>query len=99
MLILIVHIQVKPGRVEDFKRATIDNARNSLQEEGVVRFDFIQEKERPDRFVLHEVYRSPEAHAHHRETPHYRRWKEAVAEMMAADRSSVKYHPVFLEEV
>jgi len=93
----IVHIQIhiKPEAVEAFREATIENARNSVQEPGVARFDFVQQSDDPTRFVLIEIYRSPEAAADHKETAHYKLWRDTVAEMMAEPRSSVKYSPVF----
>ncbi len=93
MLILIVDIWVKPDQVEDFIRATADNVRNSLREEGVRRFDFVRDNEDPGHFVLYEAYRGDADHARHRETPHYLKWKEAVGGMMASERSSRKYRP------
>lgn len=95
MYVLHVHARVKPEFIEAFREATIDNARNSVQEPGVVRFDVYQEKEDPSRFALVEVYRTPEDHPRHRETPHYKRWREGVDDMMAEPRTSAKYTNVF----
>jgi autoinducer 2-degrading protein len=94
MLIVQVHIQVKPECVEDFKTASEANARASIQEPGIAQFDVIQQKDDRCRFVLIEVYRHPEAPARHKETPHYARWRDTVAPMMAVPRSSVKYDNV-----
>jgi len=95
MLIVHVFVHVKPEHVAAFKAATLDNARNSVQEPGVVRFDVIQHEDDPTRFVLVEIYRTPDAPAQHKETAHYARWRDTVAEMMAAPRTSVKYVNVF----
>jgi (4S)-4-hydroxy-5-phosphonooxypentane-2,3-dione isomerase len=97
MLIVHVHVQVKPELVEEFRLATIENARASVQEPGIARFDVVQQQDDPNRFVLIEVYRSPDAAAAHKETAHYAKWRDAVAPMMAAPRSSVKYAAVFPE--
>jgi quinol monooxygenase YgiN len=91
MIIVHVHIHVKPDSVDAFRQATIDNARNSLHEAGIARFDFVQQADDPTRFVLVEVYRNEEATAHHKETAHYQRWRDTVADMMAEPRSSVRY--------
>ena len=91
MLIVHVHVNVKPEFIEAFKQATVENARASLREPGVARFDVIQQAEDPSRFILVEVYRTAEAPAQHKETAHYRRWRDAVAEMMAEPRSSRRY--------
>jgi len=91
MLIVHVHVQVKPECVEAFKTATIENARSSVREPGIARFDFVQQQDDPTRFVLVEAYRSVEATAAHKETQHYKTWRDTVANMMAEPRSSVKF--------
>jgi autoinducer 2-degrading protein len=97
MSLLIVHVQVhvKPECVDAFKAATLANARASVQEPGVARFDVVQQADDPTRFVLVEAYRTPEAPARHKETAHYAAWRDAVAPLMAETRSSVKYVNVF----
>lgn len=95
MLVVHVHVWVKPEFVEAFKAATIENASASLTEPGVARFDVIQQQDDPSKFILVEVYRSAEAAAAHKETPHYAKWRDAVAPMMAQPRSSVKFTNVF----
>jgi (4S)-4-hydroxy-5-phosphonooxypentane-2,3-dione isomerase len=94
MIVVHVSIQVKPECVEDFKAASEANARASIQEPGIAQFDVVQQADDPCRFVLIEVYRQPEAPARHKETPHYARWRDTVAPMMAVPRSSVKYQNV-----
>ena len=95
MLIVHVHAHVKPEMVEAFKEATSENARNSVREPGIARFDVIQQADDPSRFILVEVYRSQAATAAHKETAHYAKWRDAVAPMMAEPRSSVKFSNVF----
>ena len=97
MLIVHVFVHVKPDCVEAFTAASLENARHSLQEPGVARFDVIQQTDDPTRFVLVEVYRSPEAALAHKETVHYQRWRDAVADMMAEPRRSEKYRQLFPE--
>lgn len=94
MLIVHVHVHVKPESVASFKQATLENAQHSVQEPGVARFDVVQQRDDPTRFVLVEVYRTDEAAAAHKETDHYARWRDAVASMMAEPRSGVKYDAV-----
>jgi autoinducer 2-degrading protein len=98
MFIVHVHVHVKPESVEPFKEATLENARNSVQEPGVARFDVIQQKDDPTRFVLVEVYRTPDDPAEHKKTAHYQAWRDTVADMMAEPRSSVKYDNVFPDD-
>jgi quinol monooxygenase YgiN len=91
MLILHVFVHVLPDQVDAFIAASRENARHSVQEPGVVRFDLIQQEDDPTRFVLVEVYRTAEAAAEHKATAHYGAWRDAVAPMMAEPRRSVKY--------
>lgn len=98
MLIVHVHVHVKPELIDDFKQASIENARNSVQEPGVARFDVIQRQDDLSRFVLVEVYRTLEDPTKHKETEHYRCWRDTVSEMMAEPRSSVKYTNIFPAE-
>ncbi len=91
MLIVHVQVRVKAEAVEAFKRATIANAQASRKEPGIARFDVLQEADDPTRFVLVEAYRTAEAPATHKETEHYKTWRDTVAEMMAEPRQSVKF--------
>ena len=95
MLVVHVYVHVKPEFVEAFRQATIENARNSVQEPGVARFDVVEQSDDPTRFVLVEAYRTPEDPGRHRETAHYKAWRDAVAEMMAEPRTAVWYENVF----
>jgi autoinducer 2-degrading protein len=95
MLVVHVHVHVKPQFIEPFKQATIENARHSLREAGIARFDVIQNTDDPTRFILVEVYRTDEAPARHKETTHYTAWRDAVIPMMAEARASVKYSNAF----
>ena len=95
MLVVHVHVQVKSGDVEAFKAATIENASHSVKEAGVERFDVIQDDKDPAQFVLVEIYRTSEAPAAHKATGHYLEWRDAVADMMAAPRTSRTFSPVF----
>ena len=98
MQIVLVHVNVKPEFIEAFKQASIENASNSLKEEGIARFDVIQRSDDPTKFILVEVYKTAEAPAAHKETAHYARWRDTVAEMMAEPRQGIKYSNVFPED-
>lgn len=95
MFIVHVHVRVKPDAVNKFIDATIINANNSIKEPGIARFDIIQQKDDPTRFVLVEVYRTPTDPAKHKETSHYATWRDQVTDMMAESRKSVKYENIF----
>ena len=91
MLVVHVHVHIKPECVEAFRAATIENAQASLREPGIARFDVAQQQDNPTRFVLVEVYRTDDAPAKHKDTAHYQKWRDTVAAMMAEPRTSVKY--------
>ena len=95
MLVVHVHVRVKPECVDAFRQVSIENAKESVQEPGIARFDVIQQNDDPTRFVLIEVYRSDKDPARHKETTHYATWRDTVSEMMAEPRSSVKYSNIF----
>jgi (4S)-4-hydroxy-5-phosphonooxypentane-2,3-dione isomerase len=98
MLIVHVFVHVKPDHVESFLAATLENARNSVLEPGIAQFDIHQQQDDPTRFVLIEAYRSPEATANHKETLHYKKWRDGVANMMVEPRSNIKYIKVSADE-
>ena len=95
MIIVHVFVHVHPHRVDAFTAATLENARNSVQEPGIIRFDVVQQDDDPTRFLLIEIYRTPQDPARHKETAHYAMWRDTVDSMMAEPRRSVKYHAVF----
>ena len=98
MLIVQVHVHVKPECREAFRAVSAENARHSLAEPGIARFDVLQQTDDPCRFVLIEAYRTVEATAAHKATPHYAKWRDAVAAMMVEPRTSVKYANLFPED-
>src|SRR6266536_3902242 len=98
MLLVLVHVCVKPEHVEAFKRATAENASRSVKEPGIARFDIIQQADDPTRFALIEIYRDSNAPARHKETAHYARWRDTVAPMMSEPRTSVKFITVFPDD-
>lgn len=98
MYIVHVFVHVKENFVEEFKTVTVENAKESILEPGIVRFDIVQQHDDPAKFVLVEVYRAFEDTAKHKITEHYLRWRDAVTNMMAEPRTSVKFYNVFPED-
>lgn len=94
MVVTAVTVWVKPGHVEDFIRATIENHEHSVQEPGNMRFDILQSHDDPSRFLLYEAYESPEASASHKETGHYKRWRDAVTGWMAKPREGIPHRVI-----
>jgi len=95
MIVVHVFVHVKPERIEDFRQATIENARNSVREPGIARFDVLQQSDDPARFALVEVYRNAEATAQHKATAHYQAWASVALDMMAEPRTRTTYANVF----
>ena len=98
MIVVHVHVHVKPEQAAAFKATTIENAQHSVREAGIARFDVLQQADDPCKFVLVEVYRTPEAPAQHKQTAHYAKWRDTVAPMMAEPRVGVSYANVFPDE-
>ena len=98
MLVVHVHARVQPERVAEFLAATLVNAKASLGEPGVARFDVIQDQADPGHVVLVVVYRDDDAAAAHKQTAHYAVWRDAVADMMAEPRASTRFAAVFPDE-
>jgi quinol monooxygenase YgiN len=95
MQIVHVHVSVKPEFIEAFKQATIENASNSVKEAGIARFEVMQQTDDPTKFILIEIYKTADAPGAHKETPHYKRWRDTVMRMMAEPRQGIKYTHVF----
>ena len=98
MFIVHVFVHVVEDCVDAFVAATVENASNSVREPGITRFDVVQQLDDHTRFVLVEVYRTPDDPAKHKETAHYLNWRDAVADMMAEPRTAIKYGNVFPDE-
>lgn len=95
MLIVQVSIRVKQEYIQAFVDASKENAANSINESGIVRFDVLQQEDDPTKFILNEIYRDMEAAVAHKQTTHYKKWKETVAEMMAEPRDSIRYANIY----
>ncbi len=94
MIVRAIRVYVRPEAIEAFERATVENQQGSMREPGVLRFDVLRSAERPGEYLLYEAYADEQATADHRETSHYKKWREAVAPMMARDRESAAYSVV-----
>ncbi|MGC8874756.1 MAG: putative quinol monooxygenase [Chloroflexia bacterium] len=98
MIVVHVYAHVRPDSIEAFRTATLENARQSILEPGIARFDVLQQEDDSTRFLLVEVYRTPEDPARHKETAHYQRWRSVVEPMMAEPRYSVRYKNLFPDD-
>ncbi len=95
MYVTLVEVQVKPDRVDDFIRESALNHAGSIQEPGNLRFDILQSPDDPTRFILYEAYATEADAAAHKQTAHYARWREAVADWMAAPRRGVRWNGLY----
>ena len=94
MIVTCVHVRVNPDTVDRFINATIVNHRETVKEQGNLRFDFIQQADDPSRFLIYEVFESEEAIADHKNTSHYQMWSDTVAEYMAEPRKGIRYNVI-----
>jgi (4S)-4-hydroxy-5-phosphonooxypentane-2,3-dione isomerase len=98
MQIVMVYVHVKSQSLDAFIEATLENARESVKEPGIARFDVVQQEDDPTRFILIEVYKTADAPAAHKATAHYEKWRDTVGEMMSDGRQGVKYKNLFPED-
>lgn len=98
MIIVNVFVHVKPDKSKAFKEATIKNAKNSILEPGILRFDFMQQKDDVSIFLLTEIYSDEDAIIQHKKTAHYAKWRETVEAMMSEPRKSIKYTNIFPDD-
>lgn len=94
MVVTTVMVQVKPEFIESFIFECTKNHKNSINEPGNKRFDILQSKEDPTKFLLYEAYESLEHVAVHKQTEHYESWKNAVAPWMAEQRKGIQYKAI-----
>jgi autoinducer 2-degrading protein len=97
MFVVHIYIQVKPEYIEEFKKISIENARNSVKERGITRFDVIQQSDDPTRFVFVEAYLDESGVDKHKQTAHYNKWRNEAEEMIVGERTRVRYTPVWPE--
>lgn len=95
MQVTIVHVTVKPDYIDDFIEASRLNHELSVAEPGNRRFDVLQSADNPTQFVLYEAYENIAEAAKHKETDHYKKWRETVADWMAQTRTGVPYNGLF----
>jgi len=98
MYIVLVHVNVNQNSIEDFKIAISENALNSNLEEGIVKFDVVQQADDPTKFILIEMYKDEDAAKSHKTTPHYLKWRDRVADMMAEPRKAIYYNEVHVRK-
>ena len=94
MIVRIIDVHVREQSIEDFKRVSLRNRAESIQEPGVLRFDVLQSEADPQAFILYEVYRDEQATLDHKETDHYQSWRNEVEPMMARKRASTACVPI-----
>ncbi|MFU8872743.1 putative quinol monooxygenase [Micromonospora sp. SL4-19] len=102
MFTVVVHLEVRPDRLEEFLTGIETNARASLRDEpGCLRFDVHRIADAPNRFLLYEIYRNAAAfHQEHRSAPHYAQWQQVVARcVQPGGRTNTYAIPVFPADI
>lgn len=97
MVVTLVHIWVKPEFKSEFIQASKENHLHSIHEEGNLRFDILQDMSNPNKFTFYEAYVSEEASAAHKNTDHYKKWRETVQGWMAKPREGIKHKILYPE--
>jgi autoinducer 2-degrading protein len=95
MFVVGVNVFVKEEKVDAFVETVLENARQTRKEPGNARFDVMQCRDDPTRFMLYEVYDSEEGFKAHQQTEHYLKWRETVADWMARPREGIKFDSLF----
>ncbi|MFC0472063.1 putative quinol monooxygenase [Halalkalibacter kiskunsagensis] len=90
-----VAIHVKEEFITPFKEAIKENASHSIQEEGVIAFDVLQDQEDNKRFTLVEIYKTPQDQKRHRETDHFLRFKSVIPQMLAEPYTIQTFDRIF----
>jgi quinol monooxygenase YgiN len=91
-------MQVTPENIEEFKQICAENAKNSVKEPGVKRFDVLQQSDDPTRFVLVEAYLDETDLEKHKQTAHYNKWRQVAEKMILGERTRTRYEPVWPEK-
>jgi (4S)-4-hydroxy-5-phosphonooxypentane-2,3-dione isomerase len=98
MIIVNIYIHSKESMIDAFKEANIKNARNSIMEPGILRFDVLQQEDDPSRFLLVEIYKNEKAISAHKETEHYAEWLKVAEPMLVESRVKTVYKNLFPDE-
>lgn len=101
MLIFQFHHYIKPELVEAYKEAILEDARETVKEEGVIAFQVFQDKKDPTHFSLLEIYRNAGAREFHLQQPYFLKFKDAYIgqEMSARQGSGDEFDLLFPKEV
>lgn len=95
MVVTIVEVSVNIDHIDDFIIASAKNHQASIQEPGNRRFDILQSPEDNSKFILYEAYATSDDAAAHKQTPHYREWRDRVAPWMEQPRNGIPYHALY----
>jgi len=95
MFVTLVQVYVTEEHIQDFIAASAANHKSSVQEPGNLRFDILQSPDEPGHFILYEAYRTRQDAAAHKETGHYRSWRDTVADWMAQPRQGIPFNGLY----
>jgi (4S)-4-hydroxy-5-phosphonooxypentane-2,3-dione isomerase len=97
MQMIVVRLEVKPDRVDDFLKLVTFNGGESRKEPGNLRFDVVRSNDSPTLFRLYEVYRDDDAVRAHQATAHYAKWRAEIEALLVVPRLSERFTSVFPE--
>jgi quinol monooxygenase YgiN len=95
MYIFQVHHFIKPDQIDSYKAATLENARQTILEPGVLRFDVFQDAQNPAHFSLLEVYRDLAARDAHLQTEHFLKWKDVYLQTQERKGNGDEFNALF----
>lgn len=94
---LVVSVEIKEDRIDDFLKVIEEDAIGSREREngGCLRFDVLRDKSNPNKFVFYEVYLDEAAASRHKETSHFKLWSDFKASGGVISQSVVKADAIF----
>ena len=83
MFSLVVQMEVRPDRREEFLAGMAANAAASVRDEpGCLRFDVSAVVGDPNRFFLYELYADAAAFEAHKASPHFAEWRTVARQVV-----------------
>ncbi|PWJ42349.1 putative quinol monooxygenase [Sediminitomix flava] len=95
MHIRIIKLYIDPNHLDTFREVTKKNFEASIKEEGVIRFDIMEDAERVGEYTILEVFKSSEDREKHFTTAHFKEWDKVAVPLFIAPLESRQYNSVF----
>jgi quinol monooxygenase YgiN len=85
---LVVMMHAKPGQELLLQAELTALVRPTRNEEGCLLYDLHRSTDVPSDFLFYEIWASREAHAAHKQTPHFLRWNARKDTLLASREST-----------